>query len=85
MRISGQHRFRTVGDLEAVSQNLMHSSLVLTDGIYGELAQDESAERIATFAAKDNGKRDMSEGEVKEQLEAILSQLKTASENGLEK
>jgi hypothetical protein len=63
----------------------MHSSLVITDGIYGGLTQDETAERIAALTAKDNGKGDMSEGEVLEQLEAIVARLKTGSQNGLKK
>lgn len=63
----------------------MHSSLVITDGIYGGLTQDETAERIAALGAKDNGKKQLAQKNVIEQLEAILAQLKTGSENGLEK
>jgi len=83
--VYGIERSQTVGDLKAVSQNLMHSSLVITDGIYGGLTQDETAQRIAALTAKDNGEKALAQTNVIEQLEAILSQLKTASENGLEK
>lgn len=72
-------RAQTIGDLKAVSQNLMHSSLVITDGIYGGLTRDETAERIAGLTAKDNGKRDVSEGEVIEQLKALIAQLEGRS------
>ncbi|HSR33619.1 MAG TPA: hypothetical protein VLY63_23885 [Anaerolineae bacterium] len=68
-----------------MSQNLMHSSLVITDGIYGGLSQDETAERIAALGAKDNGKKQLAQKNVIEQLEAIRTQLKAASQNGLEK
>ena len=83
--VYGIERAQTVGDLKAVSQNLMHSSLVITDGIYGGLTQDETAERIAALTAKENGEKQLAQPDVIKQLEAILAQLKTASENGPEK
>jgi integrase len=69
-------RARTVGDLKAVSQNLMHSSLVITDGIYGGLTADKTATRIASLTA---GLADGQDGEgqssILEQLKAIVAQL----------
>ncbi len=37
---------QTVGDLKAVSQNLMHANLSITDGVYGILSADDTRERI---------------------------------------
>lgn len=34
-------RAKTVGQLKAISQNLMHSTIGITDGIYGNLVQDD--------------------------------------------
>jgi site-specific recombinase XerC len=39
-------RAETVGDLKAISQNLMHSNLSITDGVYGILSADDTRERI---------------------------------------
>jgi site-specific recombinase XerC len=39
-------RAETVADLKAVSQNLMHSNLSITDGVYGILSADDTRERI---------------------------------------
>lgn len=36
----------TVADLKAISQNLMHSNLSITDGVYGILSADDTRERI---------------------------------------
>lgn len=36
-----------LGELKAISQNVMHSSVVITDGIYGKLVQDDVRSAIA--------------------------------------
>ena len=38
---------RTVSDLKAISQNIMHNSLTTTDSIYGILPSEDVAQRIA--------------------------------------
>ena len=38
-----------MGQLKAVSQNMMHANVGITDGIYGRLAEDELAEILAGF------------------------------------
>jgi hypothetical protein len=38
---------KTMADYKAVSMNLMHNDIRMTDGIYAPLARDEVKERIA--------------------------------------
>ena len=45
---------RNLEDLKAISQNVMHSSITITDGIYGNLAGDTVRD---TSPAWDNPKR----------------------------
>jgi hypothetical protein len=40
-----------IADLKAMSQNLMHSSLVTTDAIYSVLSGDDVGARIASMSA----------------------------------
>jgi site-specific recombinase XerC len=61
---------RTIEQLKAVSQNLMHSSLTITDSIYGVLSGQDVAEVIAGLGHEKMG------GDVIKQLEVILAQLK---------
>ncbi len=42
---------QTNADWKAVSQNLMHSSLTVTDSIYGVLSGDDVSQRIAGLTA----------------------------------
>ena len=39
----------TIADLKAISQNLMHSSLTITDQVYGVLGADDQAARIGAL------------------------------------
>ncbi len=64
---------RDIADLKAVSQNLMHSSLTITDSIYGILTGGDVAERIAALNHIETG------NDVILQLEKVLKQLKTES------
>ena len=45
---------KDVGDLKAISQNLMHSNLQTTDGIYSILSKDDTRERILGLSNKHN-------------------------------
>jgi hypothetical protein len=65
---------RSIADLKAVSQNLMHSSLTITDSIYGILTGSDVAERIAGLNRIEMGNDDASS-----QLEKLLTQLKSGS------
>jgi integrase len=49
---------KDVADLKAVSQNLMHANLGITDGVYGILSEDDVGARIA-----DLGRERSSDGE----------------------
>jgi integrase len=49
---------KTIAELKAISQNLMHSSLTITDSIYGVLSGEDVASRIAGLGsgqARDDG------------------------------
>ncbi|MFQ5944589.1 MAG: tyrosine-type recombinase/integrase [Anaerolineales bacterium] len=45
---------RTMADYKAVSMNLMHSDIKVTDGIYAPLAGQEVRQRIASLTGDDN-------------------------------
>lgn len=59
----------TVADLKAISQNLMHSNLNVTDAVY---SQNELSERIENLV----GNNPESDQEIIRQLESILQMLK---------
>ena len=40
---------KTVPDLKAVSQNLMHTNLSITDGVYGILSEKDVKEKIVSL------------------------------------
>jgi len=64
---------RNPADLKAISQNVMHSNLATTDGIYGVLQDGDVAARIARMggAGAETGN-----AEVIAQLEKLLAELK---------
>jgi len=47
--VYGVKNSRDISELKAISQNLMHSNIGITDGIYGKLADDDLSEIIAKF------------------------------------
>jgi len=50
--IYGVKHARTIAELKAVSQNLMHSSIQITDGIYGNLSGDDTRRIIGGLATE---------------------------------
>jgi hypothetical protein len=64
-------------DLKAGSQNLMHSSLLVTDAIYSVLSEDDVGARIASMSGDLNATGDKSEQELVELMQEMLSQIKT--------
>jgi hypothetical protein len=38
-----------MGDFKAISQNMMHSNLIITDGIYGVFSEEEVKNRITSL------------------------------------
>ena len=41
-----------IGQLKAISQNLMHSNISITDGIYGGLSETDINEKISSLTEK---------------------------------
>ena len=52
-----------MGDFKAISQNMMHANLSITDGIYGMFSEDEVKNRI-TGLNNTSSKRDLSDEEI---------------------
>lgn len=65
-------RARTVAELKAVSQNLMHSDLTITNGVYGVLGNDDVQATIASLGGRERHE----EREPIEALEEALERLK---------
>jgi len=47
--VYGIKRAKTIAELKALSQNMMHETVATTDGIYGQLADDDVTRIISTF------------------------------------
>jgi len=47
--------------LKAVSQNLMHENLTITDGVYGILSEKDVREQIATLGNDETNNNDVQE------------------------
>jgi integrase len=47
--VYGVKNAKDIGQLKAISQNLMHANIGITDGIYGRLAEDDLSEIISNF------------------------------------
>lgn len=60
---------KDIAALKAVSQNLMHSNLSITDGVYGILSDNDIQKQIASL-----GNTDVT-GEKKEELEILIRQI----------
>ena len=66
---------KDVGDLKAVSQNLMHSNLSITDGTYGGLSKEDISKRIAGIGSQISS-TNKSTNEIAELLINLGNQLK---------
>ena len=73
--VYGLKNAKDIGDLKAVSQNLMHSNLNITDGIYGMLSEDDIQQRIDNVSKVTYGETDQSKEEIKNQLIRIIENL----------
>lgn len=67
-------RARTIAELKAVSQNLMHADLAVTDGVYGVLADDDVRQTIAALGQAPTLEGD--QDSLIAMLETLLAQLK---------
>ncbi len=47
--VYGMKNSKDMGQLKAISQNLMHANIGITDGIYGKLAEEDLAEILSNF------------------------------------
>ncbi len=47
--VYGVKKAKDIAQLKAISQNLMHANIGITDGIYGKLAEDDLAEILSDF------------------------------------
>ncbi|MGD0535905.1 MAG: hypothetical protein ABR999_10795 [Methanoregula sp.] len=52
----GVRHSKDMGQLKAFSQNMMHANVGITDGIYGNLAEDERADILAGFGEENSEK-----------------------------
>lgn len=68
---------RDMADLKAVSQNLMHANIGITDGIYAILSDQDRRERIKGLGGEQGDGGEL--GDVIGQLEALLERLKGKS------
>jgi site-specific recombinase XerD len=71
-------RARTVAELKAVSQNLMHADLTITNGVYGVLTDNDLQHTIASLGRTDHEEQGDQQALIAT-LEKLLSELKRAS------
>jgi len=64
---------KDLGDLKAISQNMMHANLSTTDGIYGMFSNEEVKKKITSLGYETNLKT--SKEEIINQFESALEQL----------
>lgn len=60
--VYGVKNARDMGQLKAISQNMMHANVGITDGIYGKLAEDELGEILSNFGFKEEGENEQNKG-----------------------
>jgi len=73
--VYGLKHSRDVADLKAISQNLMHSSLSITDGVYGILSDDDMKLRISSIGKDNHDSRRKSREKYREVLKQIIHEL----------
>ena len=78
MRFMGLNIAKDVGDLKAVSMNLMHSNLSITDGVYGVLSTADIGKRIAGLGGQ-LVRGDVSQGDIASQIIALAEMLKNST------
>jgi site-specific recombinase XerC len=71
----GLKNAKDIGELKAVSQNLMHSNLSITDGIYGMLSDDDIQQRIDNISKVTHGEINQNKEEIKKQFMEIIANL----------
>ena len=76
--VYGIQHSKDVGDLKAVSMNLMHSNLSITDGVYGVLSTADVGKRIAGLGGQ-LVRGDVSQGDIASQIIALAEMLKNST------
>jgi len=66
---------KDVGDLKAVSMNLMHSNMSITDGVHGIFTNNDVRSRINMLGSKLGENRTISKQEIIDQLIKITNML----------
>jgi hypothetical protein len=69
---------KDIADLKAVSMNLMHSNLSITDGVYGVLSTADVGQRIAGLGMQLEAKQ-ASQEDLADQLIKLAMQLKKSA------
>ncbi|MCE7861293.1 MAG: site-specific integrase [Chloroflexi bacterium CFX2] len=62
---------RTLADLKAISQNVMHSSVTITDGVYGNLVRDD----VRTVISRIGKQKEADTAELLRLLDALKAQI----------
>jgi hypothetical protein len=66
---------KDVPALKAVSQNLMHENLSVTDGIYGILSENDVRDRIATLGTTKDNECELNSVLLADLLRKLLNQI----------
>lgn len=74
--VFGIKHFTTLAQLKALSQNLMHSNISITDGIYGMLSNIDKKELLSNFITE----KPILPGGVNQKLDEIIGLLKNKSQ-----
>ncbi len=72
--VYGLKNVRDMAGLKSVSQNLMHSSVTITDSIYGNLTSDDVHRVISQLKPKDSPRDSESNDDLIRKLEELLRQ-----------
>lgn len=78
--VYGLQQSKDVADLKAVSQNLMHSNISITDGVYGILSAADVGKRIAGLGGK-LAAGNNSQDEIASQIIALAEMLTKSKTN----
>ena len=74
---------RTIGELEAASQNLVHADLTITNGVYGVLTDDYVQHTIASLGRLSVPEAGGDQNSLVAMLETLLSQPKRGTRSEL--
>jgi len=70
--VFGLKNSMNIAELKAISQNLMHSSIFITDSIYGILSDKDVIEEFKIISKHINSSNDVEENKIIDLLQEIL-------------